>query len=182
MAATVRFTLVSFSLPLVSFLRLVLRCRQYRGGLDMTPGLDVSLSVRGGALEIGVRSGRVRSGSPLPPAVAATPPIGILTCVLFCPWAGVAWCAPSLGSVGVACRRPLPWRGVGVALGAPFPLPPRGWGPCRGSFCGGASPFLLPPFRWAPWGCGVRTSTRRQAKLLGTCLRLLGSSSYFCLL
>ena len=88
----------------------------------MTPGLDVSLFVRGGALEIGVRFGQVRSGQPLPPAVLATPLIGIFTLHSLLFWCrGLPLRAPSLGSVGVACRRPLPWLGWGRP-GRPLPL------------------------------------------------------------
>ena len=87
-------------------------------------------------------------------------------------------CAPSPGSVGVACRRPLPWLGWGRP-GRPLPLRLLVVGaPVGVPSVGGLLPSSFPPSGGPPWGCGVRTSTKRQARLLRTCLRLLGSSSY----
>ena len=95
---------------------------------------------------------------------------------------------------GVALVRPLPGFGWGrlsappsvAGLGSPWAPPSLCLlvvgAPVGVPSVGGLLPSSFPPSGVPPWGCGVRTSTKRQAKLLGTCLRLLGSSSYFCLL
>ena len=132
-------------MPLVIF-RLVLQCRQYRGGLDMTPGLDVSLFVRGGALEIGVRSGQVRSGSQqhyqgcsLGLSSLLSPPLSFSS---LSSRVGSPGGAPSPGW-GRLLRGAPSW-GWGRP-GRPWPpAPPAGGSPCWGLACGGGSrPFPL---------------------------------------
>ena len=153
-------------MPLDIF-RLVLLWRQYRGGLDMTPGLDVSLSVRGGRSRSG--SDQVRSDREW--HRHRQQHRHRHSYLVFCfvlgpgrlvrPLPGFGWgrlsAPPSVAGLGS------PWAPPSLCLlvvGAPVGVPS----------VGGLLPSSFPPSGVPPWGCGVRTSTSRQAKPLRFCL------------